>query len=63
MVRGHADPKRTQMPAQTVTNKTLNHIDDETKIFQGKIKFKQYLSINPVLQRILDRELQHKEGT
>ena len=61
--RGHADPKRTQLPAQdTISSKTIN-IDGETKIFQDKTKFKQYLSTNPALQRILEGKLQHKEGT
>jgi hypothetical protein len=39
------------------------NIDGETKIFQDKIKFKQYLFTNPALQRILEGKLQHKEGT
>jgi hypothetical protein len=37
-------------------------IDGETKIFYDKTKFKQYLSTNLALQRILDGKLQHKEG-
>ena len=38
-------------------------IDEETKIFHtNKTKFKQYLSTNPALQRILEGKLQHKEG-
>jgi hypothetical protein len=40
-------------------------IDRETKIFHDKTKFKQYLSTNPALQRILEgyqRILQYKEG-
>jgi hypothetical protein len=36
-------------------------IDKETKIFYDKTKFKQYLSTNPVLQRI-NAKHQHKEG-
>jgi hypothetical protein len=42
-------------------DKTLNHpaklsstIDGENKIFQEKFKFKQYLFINPTLQKILE---------
>ena len=31
-------------------------IDGETKIFQDKMKFTQYLSTNPALQRIVDRK-------
>jgi hypothetical protein len=61
--RSHADHKRTQMPAQaTMPSKTIN-IDEETKIFRDKTRFKQYLSTNPALQRILEGKLQHKEGT
>jgi hypothetical protein len=37
-------------------------VDGETKISYGKIKFTQYLSKNPALQRIIDGKLQHKEG-
>jgi hypothetical protein len=40
---------------------TLN-IDGETKIAQQKNKFKNYLSTNPALQRMLEAKLQHKEG-
>jgi hypothetical protein len=36
-------------------------IDRENKIFHNKTKFTQYVSINPALQRIIDRRLQHKE--
>jgi hypothetical protein len=32
-------------------------IDGETKIFHDKNKFAQYLSTNPDLQRIINREL------
>jgi hypothetical protein len=35
----------------------------ETKIFQDKTKFKQYLSTNLDLQRILEGKFQQKEGT
>jgi hypothetical protein len=37
-------------------------IDGETKIFHDKIKFIQYLSTNPALQRIIDRKHQYKKG-
>ena len=37
-------------------------IDGETKIFHDKTKFKQDLSTNPALQRILKGKFQHKEG-
>jgi hypothetical protein len=35
--------------------------DGETKIFQDKTKFTQYLSTNPALQRIIDGKRQHEE--
>jgi hypothetical protein len=38
------------------------NIDGETRIFQDKTKFKQYLSTNSSLQRILKGKLQHKEN-
>jgi hypothetical protein len=37
-------------------------MNGETKIFHGKTKFKQYLSTNPALQRIIKENLQHNEG-
>ena len=37
-------------------------IDGETKIFQDKTKFTQYLSTNPALQRIIKGKQQHKDG-
>ena len=37
-------------------------IDGDTKIFHGKTKFTQYLSMIPALQRIIKGKLQHKEG-
>jgi hypothetical protein len=37
-------------------------INGETKTFRGKTKFRQYLSNNPTLQRILEGKFQHKEG-
>jgi hypothetical protein len=39
------------------------NIDGETKIFQDKTKFKQYLHTNSALQKILEGKLQQKEGT
>ena len=36
-------------------------IEGETKIFHDKTKFKQYFYTNPVLQRILEEKVQHKE--
>jgi hypothetical protein len=37
-------------------------IDGETKVFHDKTKFKQYLSRNPDIQRIIKGKPQHKEG-
>jgi hypothetical protein len=37
-------------------------IDRENKIFQDRTKFKQYLSTNPALRRIISRKRQYKEG-
>ena len=63
LVRAHADSRGTQMPPQaTVPAKLSINIDGETKVFQDKTKFKQYLSTNPVLQRMLEGKLQQKEG-
>jgi len=39
------------------------NIDGETKIFQDKTKFTQYLSTNPALERVIDGKLQHKKGS
>ena len=36
-------------------------MDGENKIFHGKVKFKQYLVINPVLQKVLEGKLQYKK--
>jgi len=37
-------------------------VDGKPKIFHDKTKYKQYLSTNPALQRIIDGKQQHKEG-
>jgi hypothetical protein len=37
-------------------------IDGKTKVLHDKTKFTQYLSMDPVLQRIIKEKLQHKEG-
>jgi hypothetical protein len=37
-------------------------IDGETKVFHDKTKFKQYLSTNPALQRIIKGKHQQKDG-
>jgi hypothetical protein len=51
-LREHKCQSRLLYPAKLSIN-----IDGETKIFQDKIKIKQYLSINPALQRILEGKL------
>jgi hypothetical protein len=38
-------------------------IDGENEIFQDKTKFKQYLSTNTALQKILKRKFQPKEAS
>jgi hypothetical protein len=49
------------MPARVLyLEKLSNDIHEETKIFQGKTKFKQYLSTNLELQRILEEKFLHK---
>jgi hypothetical protein len=51
--RGHADPKTTQMPTQaTILCNTLNQHRWRIQIFYGKKKLK-----------ILERKIQHREGT
>jgi hypothetical protein len=46
------------MPAQsTISSKTLNY----HRCSRTKIKFKQYLSTNPALPRIMEGKLQYKE--
>jgi hypothetical protein len=49
-------------PRLLYTAKLSFPTDVETKIFHYKMKFKQYLSRNPCLNRIVDIKLQHKEG-
>ena len=53
----HKGQPRLVYPAQLSIT-----IDEETKIFHDKMKFTQYLSRNPCLNRIVDIKLQHKEG-
>ena len=55
-LREHKHQPRLLYPA-----KLSNNIDGENKIFQDKTK--QYLSTKPVLQRIPEGKLQHKEDT
>jgi hypothetical protein len=50
------------MPAQNTLSSNLSITkDEENKILHNKRKFKQYLSINFALQKILGRKLQPKE--
>jgi hypothetical protein len=61
--RFHTDLKRRKIPDQAIIPIKLSiTIDGETKIFHDKTKFKQHLSTNPTLQRIIKGKLQHKEG-
>jgi hypothetical protein len=53
--------KQKCQPRLLYSAKLLINIDGETKIFQDKTKFKQYLSTNTALQRILEGKVQHKE--
>jgi chromosome segregation ATPase len=46
----------------TIRKPNLRIIGIDEKAFHDKNKFTQYLSINPVLQRIKKGKLQHKEG-
>jgi hypothetical protein len=55
-LRKHKCQHRLLYPAKLSIN-----IDGENKIFQNKTKFKQYLSTNPALQRMLEGKLQHKD--
>ena len=42
--------------------KLMITIDGETKVFQDKTKFKQCLSTNTALQKIIEEKVQHKKG-
>ena len=58
----YTDIKRTQMSAQTtIASKTFKHHRRKNKIFHDKTSFHQYLATNPLVHKILDRKLQHKE--
>jgi hypothetical protein len=56
-LREHKCQPRLLYPA-----KLLITVDGETKVFHDKSKFTQYLSTNPVLQRIIKGKHQHKDG-
>jgi len=51
--REHKCQPRLLYPAKLLIN-----MDGETKIFHEKIKFTQYFSTNPALQRIIDGKVQ-----
>jgi hypothetical protein len=55
--------EHTYQPRLLYPAKLLIYINGETKIIQDKIKFKQQLSTNLALQKILEGKLQHKEDT
>jgi len=57
-LREHKCQPRLLYPAKLPLN-----IDGETKIFQDKKKFTQYLSTNPALQRIRNGKAQRKEAS
>jgi hypothetical protein len=55
--REHKCQPRLLYPAKWSITK-----DGETKIFNDKNRFTQYLSTKPVFQRIVNGKFQHKEG-
>jgi hypothetical protein len=57
-LREHKCQPRLLYPAKVSIN-----VDGETKILQDKTKFKQYLSTNPGLQRILEGKFQYQEDS
>jgi hypothetical protein len=57
ILRKHKCQPRLLYPAKLSVT-----IDGEIKIFHDKTKFTQYLSTNPVIQRIIDGKHQCKEG-
>jgi hypothetical protein len=57
-LREHKCKSRLLYPSKLSSN-----IDGENKVFQDKTKFKQYLSTNLALQKILEGKFQHKEDT
>jgi hypothetical protein len=62
LARCHKDPKTTDASSGYYPTKLSITIDGEIKIFHDKSKVKQYLSINPALQRIVEAKHQQKEG-
>jgi hypothetical protein len=58
--RFHTDLKRRKIPDQAIIPIKLSiTIDGETKIFHDKTKFKQFLSTNSALQKIVDGKIEH----
>jgi hypothetical protein len=53
--------QETTVASQDYSAKHSITIDGENRIFYDKVKFKQYLSTNPVLQKVLEETLQLKE--
>ena len=49
-------------PSQLCQAKLSVTLSGEPKLSHDKTKFKQYLSTNPALQKIIEGILQHKEG-
>ena len=56
-----ADSRRPQMPAQTTIPSKISK-DGENKIFHNKVKYKQYLSTNPALQKENRRKMSTQGG-
>ena len=56
-IREHKCQPRKLYPA-----KLLITLDGETKVFHNRTKFTNYLSTNPVLQRIITGKNQYKDG-
>jgi hypothetical protein len=57
MLREHKCQSRLLYPAKLSVT-----IDEESKTFHDKTKLTQYLSTSPVLHRVKERTLSHKEG-
>jgi hypothetical protein len=58
--RPATDSKRYQ-PSIFYTVKLSISINEENKVFYDKTKFKQYLSRNPVLRKVVEEKLQRKD--
>ena len=51
-----------EMPVQAkIFSKSINYICGELKVFQDKIKFKQYLSTKLALQGITEGKVHHEK--